>query len=127
MQFFLVSMQFLESMQISVVFMQFFLKSLQLQKIIVKEQVEQKFFWRNLASQEGRMCGVGPQATRRLIRASAQRHPALRGSLRGKEWNQRQKKSSDGIRHLSRVTALKANAPRSSEPRWRPEKAFQNT
>lgn len=84
MQFFLVSMQFLESMQISVVFMQFFLKSLQLQKIIVKEQVEQNFFWRNLASQEGRMCDVGPQAPSRLIRASAQRYPALRGSLRGK-------------------------------------------
>lgn len=84
MQFFLVSMQFLESMQISVVFMQFFLKSLQLQKIIVKEQVEQNFFWRNLALQEGRMCDVGPQAPSRLIRASAQRHPALRGSLRGK-------------------------------------------
>lgn len=64
--------------------MQFFLKSLQLQKIIVKEQVEQNFFWRNLALQEGRMCDVGPQAPSRLIRASAQRHPALRGSLRGK-------------------------------------------
>ena len=60
MQIFLVSMQFLESMPISVVSMQFFLKSLQLQKIIVKEQVEQKFFWRNLALQEGRMCEGGP-------------------------------------------------------------------
>ena len=30
------------------------------------------------------MCDVGPQATSRLIRASTQRHPALRGSLRGK-------------------------------------------
>lgn len=60
MQIFLVSKQFLESMQISVVSMQFFLKSLQLQKIIVKEQVEQNFFWRNLALQEGRMCEGGP-------------------------------------------------------------------
>ena len=56
MQIFLVSKQFLESMQISVVSMQF----LQLQKIIVKEQVEQNFFWRNLALQEGRMCEGGP-------------------------------------------------------------------
>ena len=60
------------------------LKSLQSQKIFVKSHVAQNFFWRNLALQEGRMCDVGPQAPSRLIRASAQRHPALRGSLRGK-------------------------------------------
>lgn len=81
---FLVSLPILKSMLIFLVFLLISLKTLLTQKIIVKRQVEQKFFWRNLALQEGRMCGVGPQATPRLIRASAQRPPALRGSLRGK-------------------------------------------
>lgn len=36
------------------------LKSLQSQKIFVKSHVAQNFFWRNLASQEGRMCEGGP-------------------------------------------------------------------
>ena len=64
-----------------------------MQKIILKQQVEQKSFWRNLALQEGRMCDVGPQAASRLIRASTQRHPALRGSLRGNGMNTPEKKS----------------------------------
>ena len=61
-------------------FMLIFLVFLQLQKITSRRQADQKFSRRNNRSQEGRMCDVGPQATSRLIRASAQRHPALRGS-----------------------------------------------
>ena len=82
--FLLVFLQILKSMNFLLVLMIFSLNNLQMQKIILKMQVVQTFFWCNLALQEGRMCDVGPQATSRLIRASAQRHPALRGSLRGK-------------------------------------------
>lgn len=53
-------MKTLNFMTLLLNFMIFPLKSLQIQKIFVKSHVAQKFFWRNLALQEGRMCEGGP-------------------------------------------------------------------